>query len=174
MANRCIHTFTFFTLLAASGCLEREFGFGENPATMLARGHAAIQRANLSGVKAVLGGKALCEWGSSEGIAKLKPLMPERIEQTTVEVSQTDDQVLARPRYIGYWSYHRTDFEVRVLDKRTRNLLFTVQSECDFGEEGVRSGTRRPWREYPVRRCRITGLEAPNVEPPSADCAFFN
>lgn len=174
MVKRFIHIFAVVSLFVATGCLEREFGFEENPATQLARGHAAIKRGNLNGVKAVLGGKALCEWGSAEGVAKLKAVMPARLEQTTLEVSKTDDQILERPRFIGYWSYQRTDFEIRVLDKRTRNLMFVVQSECDFGEEGVRTGIRRAWKDYPIRRCRITGFEGPGLVPPPGDCAFFN
>ncbi len=174
MANRFLHTTTLTFLFVATGCLEREFGFEDNPATQLARGHAAVMRSNLAGAKAVLGGRALCEWGTTEGVAKLKRLMPARIEQTTLEVIKTSDQVLERPRFIGYWSYHRTDFEVRVLDKRTRDLMFVVQSECDFGEEGVRTGIRREWKHYPVRRCRITDFVVPSAAPPPADCSFFN
>lgn len=159
----------------ATGCLEQEFGFKENPAFTLLLSHSAVMRNKMADLEKTLGRKALCVWATPEGMQKLKLSLPRKADDLTIEVIQLSTGALSQPRFMGYWSYYRANYQVDVLEKSSRTLLMRTESECNFGEDGAQTGARRDWRNYPIKRCRTIAVEAHSfAEPlPTRDCGQF-
>jgi hypothetical protein len=169
-------TFTV-TLLAslATGCLEQEFGYKENPAYTLLQSHSAVIQNDLAALERTLGKKALCVWATPEGVTKLRANLPRRKEKLTIEVKELSNSALSQPRFMGYWSYHRANYQVDVLHKLSRELILRAVSECNFGEDGAQTGARSNWRDYPVKGCRTIAVETHGFEEPAPtrDCSLF-
>lgn len=160
------------TLLLASSCeyASLKYGYYWNPIKVLEEAHESLETNNLSQLTAVLTDKALCSYGSREGLNNLKGSLAKVDESSVQEPVLVSEKYLSKPQYVGYYSYFQQKYVSRALDKYG-HTLFKVTILCNMGSPDFSQKlVNAPFHQYETKSCSIVAianldhpLETPSV-----------
>ena len=140
-----------------ASCMEKDFGYKQNPVNVIVMAHKSVMQENLEDLKLLLTKEALCLYGNAKGIVHLKKQLLPKISKYALEANLLISKYLKKARFVGFWSYYTEEYKLSLLNKEKKNLIAEIIVGCDFGFDGVKSkkDLERPVNEYLQKSCRI-------------------
>ena len=147
----------FFMVIA---CDPHNFGFKKNPAYILDSAFKAIKNQDPESFLEVTGKEALCMYGTVEGINFLKEKVDFDSSDIKIKPTLLSFKNTSNPEYVGYWSYYSERYLIDVLDRRSKNLLIQVVTDCHYGTMGKKSEKLENVNptNYPIKECRLVKI----------------
>ncbi len=165
-------------LLVLSSCMEREFGYKNNPAFILQRAHQALRADDAPAALQLLSKHALCHWGNHAGLEALKRALPHNLRDVKPDIRLAEGKTLATPIFVGHWAYYKDVYAAQLVDDRSGTLIAELRIECHFGVSGARrdEDAKIPKLKMPEQHCKVAVLAARSFEEPKArkECAAFS
>jgi DNA-binding transcriptional ArsR family regulator len=151
------------------------YAYEKKPDVLIERARDAAKKLDVEKFSKFVGRKALCDWGTTTALQQLQVGLGNT--QLSSDLTRLTQGYLAKARFSGFWIYYEQIFDLKVLNKRSRELIAEGKVECHWGAEGVKreSDLNRPLDAYPIKSCRIVLLEPRTFNSPAArpECAIF-
>ena len=155
--------------------LASAFAYEKKPDVLIERAREAAKKLDIEKFSQAVGRKALCDWGTLPALHQLQIGLGDA--SLTSELTRTQQGHLAKARFNGFWVYYEQLFDLKVINKRSRELIAEGKIECQWGEAGVKreSDLNRRVEEYSIKSCRIVVLEPRTFGSPAPrrECAVF-
>ena len=136
-----------------------KYGYYWNPVNILSIASDAIETNNEYDWSDVLANKALCVYGTKQGMANVRSTLEKVDEASLQEPVRTSSKYLKSPQYIGYYTYYQETYQSKALDKYGKELL-RVKILCNFGlSENSTKNINLPSIKYTVRSCSIVDIK---------------
>ena len=151
---------SLLVLLLGTSCeyATLKYGYYWNPLKVAEVAYESIENNRLDLFTEVLSGKAMCTYGSKEGMNNLRRTLPKIDESTLNEPVLVSSEHLKRPQYIGYYAYFQQKYVSRALDKSGKTLL-KVTILCHFGADDFKKDLiNAPVSKYGIRSCSIVSI----------------
>lgn len=165
-----------FTLLS---CQEERFGYRNNPVAVLNKIHKAVSNEKLEVFTELLSRHALCEWGNNDGLKLLKKGLPDKVRYINPEVELLSSVIFDAPKFVGFWSYQRDTYYIKLIESSTRELIAEAKVECNFGNEGVAQPVDINYNklDHTIKECKVSVIQANSFHHPTSIsklCDVFN
>ncbi len=156
-----------------TACDPYGFGFKKNPAYVLDEAFKAVmnsqtnnevdRKENIKSFLEATGREAFCLYGHQEGLTYLYNNLnidPKNVEIIPRIVSNYTKHT-PTPAFINFWSYYQERYKLEILHKTTREDLFTVIVDCNYGFEGEKKPEHAKFmskQKYKKKECRVVKM----------------
>ena len=135
------------------------YGYYWNPLTVLTLADEALKIDDENGWTEVLSEKALCGYGTKEGMANVRSTFKKVDESSMQEPVKVSSTYLQSPGYVGYYTYYQEKYVSKGLDASGK-LLLKVTILCNFGRtESSKKYLNAPLSQYSTRSCSIIDIK---------------
>lgn len=146
-----------FLIFAAIACDPYGFGFKKNPAFILGESFKAVGNLDHESFTELSGKEALCLYGNPNGVLYLKENLNFDANDIKLKPYLLNEERFSSPRYVGYWSYYQTRYQVDIINKKSKAIVLKTIIDCHYGTDEKQNIKYAEFKanEYKVKECRL-------------------